>query len=165
MSKIKVFVQAGGVKQIKLHELDSSANVGSILQGLTADLGLPPGDYRLFHEGAEAPLAMDVSLSAAGITSRASVHVTQCKKVAVTVNFNGTSKVRDFGPGVPIHTVKAWAVGPQGFNLNPVDAADHVLQLTGTNERPDADVHIGSLAQEPGCTVSFDLVPKVRVEG
>lgn len=70
-----------------------------------------------------------------------------------------------FGPGVPMHAVKSWAVGKKGFNLTPVDAAEHILQLTGTADRPDEDVHVGSLVGATGCKVEFDLVAKVRVEG
>jgi hypothetical protein len=40
-----------------------------------------------------------------------------------------------------------------------------VLQLTGTSDRPDDDVHIGCLVGPSGCKVEFDLVAKVRVEG
>ena len=81
------------------------------------------------------------------------------------VHYNGRNLSESFGPGVPMHRVKEWAVGNKGFNLNPVDAAEHVLQLTGTSDRPDEDVHIGSLVGTTSCGVEFDLVAKVRVEG
>jgi hypothetical protein len=49
--------------------------------------------------------------------------------------------------------------------MDPGDAAEHVLQLTGTADRPDADTHIGALASCPDCRLAFDLVPLKRVEG
>jgi hypothetical protein len=111
------------------------------------------------------PLSPGSTLEAAGLGDQSSVHLSRCKQVAVTVHHNGQTRAESFGPGVPMHRVKAWAVGKQGFNLAPIDAAEHALQLAGTSDRPDEDVHIGSLVGTTGCGVEFDLVPKVRVEG
>ena len=38
-----------------------------------------------------------------------------------------------------------------------------VVAVDGSTDRPDADIHLGSLAKR--CRVAFDLVPVVRVEG
>jgi hypothetical protein len=119
----------------------------------------------VFAEDADAPLSPDATLEAAGIGNQSSVHLSRCKQVVVRVHYNGKDRSKPFGPGVPMHRVKEWAVGNKGFDLAPVDAAEHVLQLAGSSDRPDEDVHIGSLVGATGCGVEFDLVAKVRVEG
>jgi len=52
----------------------------------------------------------------------------------------------------------------KAIHMSPVDATEHVLQLTGTTIQPDAHDHIGSLVGEH-CSVAFVLVPKIRPQG
>jgi hypothetical protein len=59
--------------------------------------------------------------------------------------------------------VKKWAV--REFHLSDTDATDHVLQLAGTTKQPTEDIHIGSFGQASACSLGFDLVPKVRIQG
>jgi hypothetical protein len=50
------------------------------------------------------------------------------------------------------------------LKMSPVDASEHVLQITGTTDRPDPDVQIGALVSGC-CELAFSLVPVKRVEG
>jgi hypothetical protein len=40
-----------------------------------------------------------------------------------------------------------------------------MLQVSGTDNRPDADIHIGTLVQGSARVLVFDLVPSPRVNG
>jgi len=170
MSGMQIFLQVEGVREIRVLELPSSATVRDLVKA-AADQGLADAEGEaaeapaVFTEDAEEPLAPGATLEAAGLRHGASVHISRCKKVRVTVHFNGKERSESFGPGAPIHRIKRWAVGKKGFNLSDQDAADHVLQITGTQDRPDDDVHIGTLVQGRRCAVEFDLVPRKRVEG
>lgn len=166
MSEIELFVQGEGIPEITLMRVPADGTVRDVLAAVAAhgrqadDSG---GVAEVFVEEAEEPLAPDVALAAAGIGHRGRVHVHRCRRVAVTVNFNQKDANHPFPPSATVRRVKAWAV--EKFKLNEVDAAEHVLQRCGSAERPDEDVHIGSLVQTPNCAVCFDLVPKQRVEG
>jgi hypothetical protein len=92
------------------------------------------------------------------------LHVTRCHKVEVVVRFNGEDAQRRFPPSATVERVHRWAAR-RVFGLTPRDAAEHVLQIQGTNTRPDRDVHIGTLTDGKICAVAFDLVPRKRVEG
>ncbi len=170
MSGMQIFLQVEGVREIRVLELPSSATVRDLMKA-AADQGLPAAGGEaveapaVFIEDAEDPLAPSATLDAAGLRHGASVHVSRCKKVLVTVHFNGKERSESFGPGAPMHRVKRWAVGKKGFDLPELDAAEHVLQITGAQDRPDDDIHIGTLVHGRHCAVDFDLVPKVRVEG
>lgn len=170
MSEMQIFLQVEGIREIRVLGLPPHATVRDLLKAAT-DLGLVTAGAEtaealaVFTEDDEEPLAPDAMLEAAGLRQGASIHVSRCKKVRVTVHFNGQERSESFGPGVPIHRVKQWATGKKGFNLSDLDAADHALQITGTHDRPDDDVHIGTLVQGSACAVEFDLVPKKRVEG
>jgi hypothetical protein len=58
--------------------------------------------------------------------------------------------------------VKAWAV--REFHLDHKDAAEHVLQLCESAERPSGDTPLHTLLHG-GCALCFNLVPEKRVEG
>ena len=104
-------------------------------------------------------------LEAAGIRHRGRVHVHRCRKIQVAVNFNGVTESNHFSPATTVGKIKKWAVSKQVFNLSEIDASEHILQICGSNERPDEDTHLGSLVKFPDCKICFDLVAKVRVEG
>lgn len=163
--EIELFLQGEGIRDIMLIRVPQAGTVRDILTaargaGLTAAEGVD-----LSLEDEEAAVDLDLPIAATPIKHRSRIHVHRCRKVAVTVSFNGAQKDETFGPGATVKRVKRWAVGKQAFDLSDVDAAEHVLQLSGSSERPDEDLHIGTLVTHPRCSVSFDLVPKIRVEG
>jgi hypothetical protein len=169
MAGMQIFVQSESAREIHVLELSAHATVRELVGAAQAH-GIAVGNgsgsrVGVYSEDAEAPLSEDATLEAAGLGNLSSVHLSRCKSAQVTVHYNGQSHSEMFGPGVPMHRVKRWAVGKKAFDLAAVDAAEHVLQITGTSDRPDEDVHIGSLVGSTGCTVEFDLVAKVRVEG
>jgi hypothetical protein len=171
MTRLTIFVQGEGKREIRLLELSPNATVedlvkAALAQGIASpEGGREGGDIAAYAENGDTPLPTTATLEAVGLGNHGSVHLSRCTRVSVTVHYNGHDHTESFGPGVPVHRVKEWAVGSKGFNLDPVDAAEHVLQLVGTADRPDEDVHIGSLVVTAGCKVAFDLVAKVRVEG
>lgn len=167
MAAIQLFLQLEGVHEIRLVEVSPDGVVGDIIAGLPDDFRAHVRETELmvFLEDGHEAIALDLSLEAAGIRHQHSVHVHRCRHITVTVHFGADSKEHQFSPSTTIRHVKRWAVGDKGFKLSPVDAAEHVLQLQGTGDRPDEDVHIGTLTHAPHCSVVFDLVPKVRVEG
>lgn len=163
--EIELFLQGEGIRDIVLIRVPQAGAVRDILTaaraaGLTATDGV-----ELSLEDADSAIDLDVPLAATPIRHRTRIHVHRCRRVVVKVTFNGVQKEETFRPAATVKRVKRWAVGKKGFDLSDVDAAEHVLQLSGSTERPDEDVHIGTLVTHPMCSVSFDLVPKIRVEG
>ena len=92
------------------------------------------------------------------------LHEGRCQRVGVSVTFNGVTKLREFPPVTRVSHVHQWATH-NAFDMSPRDAAEHVLELVGGDERPDADTQIGTLTSGTLCAVAFDLVPFKRVEG
>ena len=168
METIQIFMQGESIREIRLIEVPAGASMRDVVV-IAAANGFPAAaDFAtvaIFAEDSDDALSLDATLDLAGIRHHGSMHVHRCPKIAVTVHFNGGNKERSFGPGTTIGRVKHWAVSKEVFHLMPVDAAEHVLQVTGTQDRPDEDVHIGTLVHAPDCALAFDLVAKVRVEG
>ena len=69
----------------------------------------------------------------------------------------------EFAPGARVRAVKEWAV--HTFKLSAKDAAEHVLQLCQSTERPSSDTPLHQLVKGHACDLCFDLVPEKRVEG
>lgn len=91
------------------------------------------------------------------------VHVARCRRIKTTVHFLDKTIEREFSPGARVRSVKKWAT--QEFHLDHKDAAEHVLQVCKSTERPASDTPLHALVQGHDCAVCFDFVPEKRVEG
>jgi len=165
MSEIEVFLQGAGISRTQLVRLPENATVNDLVEaarqhGLQLAEGEPP---IVMLEDSDEPLPLEAKLVDAGLKHRGRVHIHRCRRVEVTVNFNGVTKVHPFSPGQTLQRVKAWAA--KQFGMSEADAAEHALQICDSTERPSEDTHLGSLVTRPGCAVCFDLVPKQRIEG
>jgi len=163
--EIEVFVQGEGILEIVLVRVLRTGTVRDIVMAARGVGATAADGAALFMEEEDSVIDLDMPIAATPIKHRSRIHVHRCRRVTVTVAFNGVQKVEAFPSAATIKRVKRWAVGNRGFNLSDVDAAEHVLQVSGSSDRPDEDVHVGTLVGHPPCSVSFDLVPKIRVEG
>ena len=91
------------------------------------------------------------------------VQLHRLNSIDVTVHYAGRKVMRTFRPSSTVGRVKKWAA--HELLISASDAADMALQVSGTNDRPDTDMHIGTLVVAPAKTLSFDLVPSPRVNG
>lgn len=163
---IEVFLQGEGIAEVQLVKVSLDCTVRELIErALTiGNVSAREGaDALLFVEDSDEELKPNAKLMEAGIGRRHRVHCHRCRRLEVTVNFNGEHKSHSFPPSTTVRKVKRWA--DDEFKLKGVDATEHALQICGTNRRPDEDVHIGSLVEFPNCKLCFDLVPKKRVEG
>lgn len=165
-SELQLFVQGEGIVDIQLVRVFEQ----SILRELIGKLGsaftetnAAADEFIFLLEDSERELASDKSLKELGIKNRERIHINRCRKVKVSVNFNGREINDAFPPSRTIAKVKRWA--DKKFDIDGIDATEHALQICGTAKRPDEDTHLGALVRRPNCQVCFDLVPKKRVEG
>ena len=100
----------------------------------------------------------------AGVGDRGHVLVSKRDKATVTVYFNNLPKSDEFPPPTRVDHIFKWATGNKGFDLSPADRAEHVLVLLGTLDKPDDDIHIGSLTGDAG-HVEFELISRERWQG
>jgi len=164
MPTIQLFLQFEGDRRIELVPVDDSATVGDLL-AVAARAGLPAdrldGAFVFAHES-DVPLTPGTVLKAAGICDKHRVHVHRCRKVEVSVHFNELTKQFNYPPATTVGKVKHEFV--KEIQMSPVDATEHVLQLCRSTDRPEPDIHIGSLVCGC-CSLCFDLVPVKRIEG
>ena len=165
MKVIEILLQGECIPDIQLIEGGADKSVIDVLE-LAACCRQKEieGEFFVFLEDFAEPIAAGDKLPESEDGKPISVHVHRCRSVVVMVTFNGLRKGHEFSPGTTVAAVKKWAAVRE-FGMMPADAAEHVLQSTGSAERPEPDTHIGALVICPDCNISFDLVPHKRVEG
>lgn len=162
MSQLKLFLQIEGHRSIELIEVAEDAGPDAVLAAAAA-LGLAIEEAMVFAGEDEHPLHPDKPLLHHGVKDKHRVHVHRCKKIDVALRYADTPAQRHgFAPNTTVNHVKRWYVNE--LKMSPVDASEHVLQISGTNDRPDPDVQIGALVSGC-CELAFSLVPVKRVEG
>jgi hypothetical protein len=167
MTKIVVFIQAHGRPGILDTELSPSCTLGELREALAAAGVHVDEETFVFLDDAEEHLCGEIDEVIRELKHGSRIHVCRCKRIKTTVNYLEKSAEHEFAPGVRVRAVKEWAV--HKFGLDPKDAAEHVLQLCGSKERPSTDTPlnhlVGGAHEHHGCGVCFDLVPDKRVEG
>lgn len=163
MSNVLIFIQAHDRSDILEAEISAVATVGELhdaleVLGVTVD-----AETFIFVDEAEEHEDKERHEPLRHVKHGSRVHVGRCRRIATTVNFLDKSEAREFPPGARVRAIKEWAV--HTFDLNPKDAAEHVLQLCNSPDRPTTDTPLHQLVHGHHCALCFDLVPEKRVEG
>jgi hypothetical protein len=162
MSELTLFVQMHGRPSITEIIVTDGVTERQLHEALvTAGISLE-ADALIFIDEREEPLRREGDQCVSEIKSGHRVHVSRCRRIAVTVNFLEKHETREFAPGTRVRAVKAWSV--KQFGLDHKDAAEHVLQRCGSTDRPTSDTPLHTLLKGD-CALCFDLVPEKRVEG
>ncbi|MGE3637365.1 MAG: hypothetical protein AB7G28_02320 [Pirellulales bacterium] len=163
MSQTVIFVDVHGIPGILETPIPPDSTLKHLYEAL-AILGVQvEADTLIFLDEAEDPLGRDLKQILAGLKHGSRVHVGPCRRVKTTVHYLSKTADHAFPPGTRLRRVKAWAA--RHFRLDDKDAAEHILQLCHSTERPSSDTPLSQLVGCHGCDVCFDLVPEKRVEG
>ena len=165
VNAIQVLLQGECIPDIQVVALGVDDTVKDLLEAAAkCRAEAIEGEFLVFVEGSEEPIADGDKLPENKDRQPVPLHVHRCRRVLVTVTFNGLSKGHEFSPATTVADVEKFAAIRE-FGMKPADAAEHVLQFSGSAERPEPEMHVGALVSCPDCRISFDLVPHKRVEG
>ena len=163
MNSIDVFYQGEGVTGIEHAEFPANTTLAALKAQLSKKHGLGE-DVLVFVEDGEEPADNGKHLGDFAGPTGVKVHLHRCRRIEVKVTFNNETVEDKFAPGTTVARVKRWAAEKK-FGMSPEEAGEHVLQLTGTKDRPSPSTHIGALVTHDKCALAFDLVPDERVNG
>jgi hypothetical protein len=162
----RVYIQSEHFPDIKLVEVNDDATIEELKHAALALLpaGTEASDLTLSVEDEDDdvhghPTHVKHIKKEHGVR----VHLHRCKHVEVQVRFGPEVVHHKFRPAATVGRVRLWVGAKLG--MAPGDIAEHVLQISGTTEQPDVDIHIGTLTKCPQCSVTFDLVPAHRING
>jgi hypothetical protein len=162
----RVYLQSEHFPDVKLVEVDDNATIHELKHAIQALLpaGTNVSDLELSVEDDDDDAhAHSSHVKQLKKEHGVRVHLHRCKHIDVQVRFGAEVVHHQFRPATTVGRVRLWA--GQKLGMAPGDIAEHVLQIAGTNDQPDVDVHIGALAKGPHCAVTFDLVPAHRING
>ena len=159
---IEVYVHGEGSCESKLVKVSEEATLREVAAAAGCQLEQAE-DLFIGRQDEEEPMNHDDGLAKAGVGHRHHVHCHRCKKIHVSVLYNGIQKEHQFSPAVRLDRVLRWAT--HEFGLHGHDAADMALFLPGEVTALDGDVHVGSLATFPDCRVSFMMAAPALVNG
>ncbi|MGO4222801.1 hypothetical protein AB4Y64_13235 [Lysobacter sp. TAF61] len=156
-----VFVQSEVLKDIAVLGVDDQATLAQLRKACESLLpaGVDPSQFRMYLEDDDEGDFDPQQLIAEGLR----VHLHRLKAIDVHVRYAGRDVRRTFRPSATIRRIKRWSV--REFGITTSDAKELMLQVSGTEIRPDEDVHVGSLVAAPRSAITFDLVPSPRING
>jgi hypothetical protein len=163
MASIDIFYQGEGIREIAHFEASPDHTFAAVKLALIERHGLAE-DTLIFIEDRDEPV--DEQCVVRDHVGRAGIkaHIHRCRHIDVGVTFNGKTVNHKFGPSTTVARVKKWAAETK-FGMTPQEAGEHVLQISGTKDRPDPGTHIGTIAHDPECRIAFDLVANERING
>lgn len=163
MSKLIIFIQKHGCANVVEADIEEAATV-DLLHDALSSVGIDRDvETFIFIDEGEEPVQGEGHARLHDLKHGSRVHLCRCRRIKTTVHFLNRSAEHSFPPGIRVRAVKVWAV--HEFGINPRDAAEHVLQLCNSMDRPPSDTPLQQLVQDHGCSLCFDLVPEKRVEG
>ena len=163
MKTLDLFFQGHGLGEIQHLSVELDATFGAIRTQLVQKYSVLTETF-VFVEDGDDPLDDDAQVADYASAAALKLHFSRCSKVEVLVTFNGETVRCHFAPSATVSRVKKW-VAESKFKMSEVDAGEHVLQISGTHDRPAPGTHIGVLVLTDTCEVKFDLVPDERVNG
>jgi hypothetical protein len=158
--KRQVFIQSELLADVAVLAVEHDIQVGELRKALYGQLPPVEEEVFVFIEDEDDERAFEILVE---IPEGLRVHLHRLKGIDVTVRYAGRDVRRTFRPSATVARVKKWSTHELG--ITPSDAAELMLQITGTDNRPDGDTHIGALVKAPTKVLSFDLVPSPRVNG
>lgn len=159
--KINIFLQSPLLSDIEVVEVEANGGYAALRAACLAKVNLKPEEsVFLFLEDEDDEQALE---KLKHVDEGLRVHLHHLKSIDVIVRYAGRDVRRALRPGTTVGRVKKWAA--HEFNITPSDGAELMLQVKGTDYRPDTDIHIGTLVKAPEHTLEFDLVPSPRING
>jgi len=160
---VTIFYQGEDLAAADLLEVERETTLASVRDILIAKHALSP-EVLLFVEDTDGPVDGARLVCEIESASGTKIHAHRCRAIDVSVSYNGVTVTHRYAPGTTIARI-ARRTAIDDFHLSDEDAAEHVLQVKGNTVQPAPGTHVGALVRHPVCTIAFDLVPKVRVQG
>ncbi len=167
MKKIELFIHTAHSAEPKLVSIGETAAAADLIGELerAGHIHRESGEeILLFLDNHDEPLDREHRLCDGGVGHRHLLHCHSCRRVEVTIHYNGVTKERAFSPSSRISRVLKWAAGAFGLTGADAQGLELRLQCDANNPLP-TDSHIGCYTRRGNCAVDLCLVPKVRVEG
>jgi hypothetical protein len=161
---VEVFVEGEGAEEIEIIRIQAGSERRVIVEQFAERHGLPVGETVLFAEDEDEPLDL-----AFVITDQADVrrphHIHRVQRIDVTVFYKNEERSRSFSPSARVQKVLDWAVGTDGFKIDPVIAPEMELAIHGQEKPLAKNAHIGRFVVHGQHKLALDLIRGIVPNG
>jgi hypothetical protein len=164
MNKHQIYVHGENARDPQLVEISENANVNDIIDLYRQQFNqtTDSDQIELYLEDEDEPKSKKDQADKANIKKRSHVHCHRCKKIKVTVFYNGDDKSFEFPPSATTKKIMKKVV--KEFGISESDSGDYLLKLDDKTILQPSD-HIGSFSSYPLCQVKLFLTPTKPVQG
>jgi hypothetical protein len=163
VTEIEVMVEGEGLEDVEIIRIPQGATAREIVAAVAQKVGFSGEEAVLLVEDSDVPV--DLSLVITEDTAGGKIHhVHRAKKIAVKVFYKHLEKEKHFPPSARVQRVLDWAVGKDGFNIDPTIAPDMELALHDDKIPDDQkkplpkNAHIGRYVHHPHHCLELDLI-------
>ena len=154
---IEIIVEGEGLAEVEIVRIPAGSTAREVVAAVASKSGFPTEEGYLSLEDAEEPL--DLATVITEETTGGKVHhVHRVLKIDAIVFYQGHQMDKHFPPSARVQRVLDWAVGPDGFKIDPVIAPEMELALHGQTTALPKNAHIGRYVRHPHHQVAFDLI-------
>ena len=160
---IELYIHGAGTTEEKLVSVPEDATVKELID-VVKRVGFPDDpNLVLLIEDEDEPLELSARLRDCGVKNKHHLSCHTCRKIAVTVSFNGVLNERKFPPSRKVKGVLKWALSELG--LTGADAENKELRIGGVDGIVlQSQQHIGSFVKG-SCDLHLFLTAVVEVNG
>jgi len=161
---IEIYIHGSGTTEEKLVAISEESTVRDLIEAARRAGIADSSELILILEDEEEPLQPDDRLCDCGVKHKGHLSCHTCRKIEVTVHFNGQAASRSFAPSKKVKGVLKWALSE--FGLTGVDAENKELRNGGADGIIlQSQQHIGSFVHHPHCSLELYLTGIVEVQG
>jgi hypothetical protein len=164
MSEIEVMVEGEGLAEVDIIRIPAGSVTGAIVAAVAVRGGFPVDGAALFIEDCEDSVDLTIVVVEEDVAGKVH-HVHRAHKIEVGVFYQGRKLTRRFAPSVRVQRVLDWAVGTDGFRIDPPIAPEMELALHGQTTALPKNAHIGRYIRHPHCELDFDLIRGIVPNG
>jgi hypothetical protein len=161
---IEIMVEGEGLAEIETIRIPIGSTAREIVAAVAAKGGYATEEAILFIEDCEEPVDLAILVVEEDVSSKVH-HVHRARTIEVTVFYQGRQLEKRFAPSTRVQRVLDWAVGPEGFKIDPAIAPEMELSLHGTAAVLPKNAHIGRYIRHPHHELHLDLIRGIVPNG
>lgn len=161
--EIELLVEGEGLAEVEAIRILEGSRAREIIIAVAAKGQFPAEGAVLYVEDSEEPIDPE-RLIDSGMAGKVH-HVHRAHRIEVRVFYQGREINRRFAPSARVERVLDWAVGDQGFAIDPVIAPEMELALHGQTTALPKSAHIGRYVRHPHHDLVLDLIRGIVPNG
>lgn len=163
MALIELLAEGEGLADVEVIRLAPGSVVREIIVAVAAKGGFSPDEAFVFLEDGDEPL--DVAAIILEEHAHRIHHVHRRPRVDVRVFYKNDTILRPFRPSARIQRVLDWAVGSEGFKIDPPLRPEMELAIHGTTTELPKSAHLGRYVRHDQPCLELDLIRGVIPNG